>query len=164
MLVASLSYAQWTDSVFMNATATTGTVDIKVTYAWLKSPFPPNPVTVTWTDDAASFEVGGYIYPGFILHTGTNIRNVGSLPVKIGAVTYSYTPTIIEGCFSITNDFAFSPDGGTWIGTTLPVILESGQYLRVQQWIVFDCQALDEDAQGLTITITATVTAVQAVP
>jgi len=161
--VASLGYAQWSDSVFINATATTGDVEIKVTYAWLESPFPPNPVTVTWTDDAASFAVNGYIYPGFTLHTGTDIKNVGSLPAKIETIAYSYTPTIIEDYFTITNDFAFSPDGSTWTGTTLPVVLQTGQYLKIHQTTEFNEDAPNE-AQALTIIITATITAIQAVP
>ena len=161
--VSSLGYAQWIDSVFINATATTGDVEIKITYAWLSAPFPPNPVTVTWTDDAASFAVSGYIYPGFTLHMGTDIKNVGSLPAKIETIAYSYTPTIIESYFTITNNFAFSPDGSTWTATTLPVTLQPGGYLKVDQHIVFNSDAPNE-AQGLTITITATVTAIQAVP
>lgn len=164
LVVVSLSYALWSDNVYMNVTAATGDIEVKVTYAWLKSPFPSNPVTVTWTDDAANFAVGGYIYPGFTLHTGTDIKNVGSLPAKIEAVVYSYQPQIIEGCFTITNEFAFSPDGNTWAMTTLPVTLHPGQYLRVQQLIEFNCQELNNEAQGLSITITATITAVQALP
>jgi len=163
LTVASLGYAQWIDSVFINATATTGTVNIKVTYAWLASPFPPNPVSVTWTDDAATFAVGGYIYPGFTLNTGTDIKNVGSLPVKIETVAYSYTPPEISAWFTITNDFAFSPDGSIWTVTTLPVTLQPSQYLKIHQTIKFNEDAPNE-AQALTITITATVTAVQAVP
>jgi len=164
MVVMSVSYALWSDNVYINATATTGDVEVKVTYAWLKSPFPPNPVTVTWTDDAATFAVGGYIYPGFTLHTGTDIKNVGSLPARIEAILYSFQPPIIEGCFNITNEFAFSPDGSTWTVTTLPVTLQPGQYLRVQQLIKFNCQELNNQAQGLSITITATIKAVQAIP
>jgi hypothetical protein len=163
ILLASFAYAQWTDSVFINATATTGDIEIKVTYAWLESPFPQNLVTVTWTDDAASFAVGGYIYPGFTLNTGTDLKNVGSLPAKIETIAYSYTPTIIQSYFTITNDFAFSPDGSTWKGTTLPVTLLPGQYLKIHQSIKFNVDAPNE-AQALSITITATVTAIQAVP
>jgi len=161
--VSSLGYAQWTDSIFINATATTGDIEIKVTYAWLASSFPPNSVTVTWTDDAATFAVGGYIYPGFTLNAGTDIKNVGSLPVKIETVAYSYTPQMISAWFTITNNFAFSPDGSTWNGTTLPVTLLPGQYLKIHQSIKFNEDAPNE-AQALSITITATVTAIQAVP
>ena len=174
--IGSVAYATWSDSVTKTYNLTAGNVDIEVTHAWLKDCAWPDVLGVSWTADTVSTwtPAGVYIYPGWWAHTGMHIRNVGSLPVifKTDALVYAYDPPETEGCFDFTNEYMWSLDGTIWYGTyagriagkALPVILYPGEYLKIQQWVDFDCQELQEEAQGLTITITATITAEQAVP
>ena len=157
--MGGLAYATWTDSVYKTVTATAGTVDIEVYYAWRK--YGPT-VTVTWTADTASFTWPDPLYPCWEADIGMHIKNVGSLPVRIDAVVYTSDNPPMFGCFEITDDFATSPDYSTWTPASLPVTLAPGEYLEVQEYLHFDCQELQEQAQGQTITITATITAVQA--
>lgn len=156
--IGGLGYAMWTDNVTKTISATAGTVDIRVWYAWRK--YGPT-VTVTWTTETASFTWPDPLYPGWEAGMGMHIKNIGSLPVRIDAVVYTSTNPPLFACFTIKSDFASSPDYNTWTPTTLPVTLAPGAYLDVQEYLHFDCQEHPE-LMGQTITITATITAVQA--
>jgi hypothetical protein len=92
---------------------------------------------------------------------GMHIKNIGSLPVRIDAVVYRSDNPLMFACFTITGEYAASPDYNIWTPATLPVTLAPGAYLEIQEYLLFDGQEYP-GVMGQTITITATITAVQA--
>jgi hypothetical protein len=137
-----MAYAQFTSPVTANVTAKAGTLDFKITsvtkaagpfYIVVShSPLPASSVTIS---------VGPFA-PGDSATVNIVIKNLGSLPGTVGAVT-------------------FTPSDGPWsagsFGPIPPFTLNPGQSVTYQ--VTFTLNAgTGNEAEGDTATATLTVT------
>jgi len=156
--IGGLGYSVWTDSVTKTITATAGSVKIDITGARFESITSPATGGLTdFTADLARFWANN-VFPSCVMHIEVDVKNVGTLPVKMSYTIAVGLPWPSE-CVEESENFGYVK-AGTWHLWTDPLTIDPGETVIMYNCFHFNCQEHPE-IQGTTTTITVTYTGTQ---
>lgn len=184
MLVASFAYAQWTDSVFINATATTGDVELRITDFGVcsQSPGPSWTGVGSWGEAEEITVTVTNTYPGWYAYVCLQVKNTGTITIKMHSIKIE----AVSGAGALMDYYRFAiPTGNTWCGISSPIYwLDSFSWWSTERLYsalgiptitiapgatyvlggYFDLRSDTPQWENTALTIKITLKAIQAVP
>lgn len=120
LMAVGFAYATWFDSVFINATATTGDVELRITRFGVCSQSPgPTWTGEGWYSDVDEITVTvDNTYPGWWAYVCLQVKNTGTISIKLYGIQIVRT----GGHAGLMDYYRYGiPEGDTWCAMHHPV-------------------------------------------